>query len=378
MADPPPAAGAETKSHKPHVALIDGNTRYRMEIASAISHYYQVQEFADGRDAVVGMISRPPAVIIIDETAPPGGGGSVMVLLRSTPSFAAIPILAKAEDKSSTFAIIGGTAPNCTVLAKPFKRSQLLAAISAFVSRDIEAAWDKIEPVQQAALKQSVAAFNEIAGLLEDGKPIPFAKVKESCAPLAQAVSDGNFKEVLKGVRGHDNYTYVHSMRVATLLSLFGYNIGIRGDDLLTLSTGGLLHDVGKMDVPQDVLNKPGRLTDEEFTIMKSHVTHTSRHLKESLSIPRGVTTIAEQHHEKLNGKGYPFGLQGTQLNDLARMAAITDIFSALTDRRVYKPPVPPEKSLEIMEGMTSELDQKLLGRFRGMLLDAAEGTFEA
>ena len=373
-----PAAGADSSPIRPTVGLIDGNARYRAEIASALTQYYQVRAFPDGRDAVVGLITRPPAVLIIDENAPPGGGMAVLELIRKSSSLAGVPIIAKAEDAGNAFVAAAKEAANCTVLSKPFKRSQLLAAISGNVNKDIEAAWDKIEPVQQAALKQSVATFNQIAELLEDGKPIPFGKVKESCAPLVEAVSSGNYKEVLKGVRGHDNYTYVHSMRVATLLSLFGHRIGIRGDDLLTLSTGGLLHDVGKMDVPQDVLNKPGRLTDEEFVIMRSHVSHTSRHLKESPGIPRGVTTIAEQHHEKLDGKGYPFGLQGTELNDLARMAAITDIFSALTDRRVYKPPLPPEKSLEIMEGMTGELDQKLLAMFRGMLLDAAEGTFEA
>lgn len=361
----------------PLVGLIDGNARYRAEIAAALAQYYHVVDFPDGRDAVVGLIARPPAVIVIDENAPPGGGMAVLELIRKNASLAAIPIIAKAEDAGTAFAGLAKEARDCVVLSKPFKRSQLLAAISGNVNKEIEAAWDKIEPVQQAALKQSVATFNQIAELLEDGKPIPFEQVKDSCEPLARAVSEGNFKDVLKGVRGHDNYTYVHSMRVATLLSLFGHRIGIRGDDLLTLATGGLLHDVGKMDIPQDVLNKPGRLSDEEFVIMRSHVTHTSRHLRESPGIPRGVITIAEQHHEKLDGKGYPNGLQGTQLNDLARMAGIVDIFSALTDRRVYKPPVPPEKSLEIMEGMSNELDQKLLGRFRGMLLDAAEGTFE-
>jgi putative nucleotidyltransferase with HDIG domain len=362
----------------PFVGLIDGNARYRAEIASALAQYYNVAHFPDGRDAVVGLIARPPAVLIIDEKAPPGGGIAVLELIRKTPSLAAIPVIAKAEDAATAFAAAAKAAKNCSVISKPFKRSQLLALISSNVNKEIEAAWDKIEPVQQAALKQSIATFNQIAELLEDGKPIPIDKIKQSCEPLARAVSEGNFKDVLKGVRGHDNYTYVHSMRVATLLSLFGHRIGIRGDDLLTLATGGLLHDVGKMDVPQDVLNKPGRLTDEEFAIMRSHVTHTSRHLRESPGIPRGVITIAEQHHEKLNGKGYPKGLQGTQLNDLARMAGIVDIFSALTDRRVYKPPVPPEKSLDILESMTDEIDQTLLGRFRGMLLEAAAGTWES
>ena len=96
--------------------------------------------------------------------------------------------------------------------------------------------------------------------------------------------------------------------------------------------------------------------------------------LAESQGLPKGVVTIAEQHHEKLDGKGYPKGLKGKELNELARMASIVDIFGALTDRRVYKDPMPPEKALGIMTEMKDELDQSLLGLFRGMLLDAASG----
>ena len=173
-------------------------------------------------------------------------------------------------------------------------------------------------------------------------------------------------------MRNHDNYSYVHSLRVATFLGLFGNVLGIKGDDLTTLTTGGLLHDIGKMSIPPEVLNKPGKLTDDEFAVMKSHVTFTIEHLEGSSDIPRGVGIIASQHHEKLDGTGYPFGLKGGELNQLARMASIIDIFSAITDRRVYKDPVPPERALEIMSNMKDQLDQPLLSVFREMLLDAA------
>lgn len=88
----------------------------------------------------------------------------------------------------------------------------------------------------------------------------------------------------------------------------------------------------------------------------------------------QGIITIAEQHHEKLDGSGYPFGLAGNQLNRLARMASIIDVFSALTDRRVYKPPMPAEAALAVMvNDMSSHLDMKLLRLFRQMLLDATQ-----
>ena len=131
------------------------------------------------------------------------------------------------------------------------------------------------------------------------------------------------------------------------------------------------------MSIPHDILNKPGRFTDEEFAIMKGHVGNTVTFLEKNPEIPRGVLTVAAQHHEKIDGTGYPNGLQGKELNDLARMATIVDIFSALTDRRVYKDPMPPEKALGIMMDMKSEVDQRFLLLFRGMLLDAASDMGE-
>jgi HD-GYP domain-containing protein (c-di-GMP phosphodiesterase class II) len=126
------------------------------------------------------------------------------------------------------------------------------------------------------------------------------------------------------------------------------------------------------MKIPHEVLNKPGRLDETELQVMRSHVPKSVDYLELCDTLPKGVITIAEQHHEKLDGSGYPHGLKGGQLNELARMAAIVDVFSALTDRRVYKEPMEPEQALNIMkESMTSDIDQQLLTLFKSMLLDA-------
>lgn len=239
------------------------------------------------------------------------------------------------------------------------------------MNTSIEASWEDIEPTQKAALKGSLDSFNTIADLIQDGQPIPYDNVRDSCTPLVEAVQNKNYKSILSGVSKHDNYTYVHSLRVATLLSLFGDLLGIKGEDLMVLSTGGLLHDVGKMSIPNDVLNKPGKLTDEEFVIIKSHVNETIKVLDESPGLPKGVLIIARQHHEKLDGTGYPNGIKDGELNELARMASIIDIFSAITDRRVYKDPVPAEQAIKIMINMKDQLDQQLLTLFKAMLLEA-------
>ena len=154
-------------------------------------------------------------------------------------------------------------------------------------------------------------------------------------------------------------------MRVATLLTLFGYGIGMRGDDLLVLSTGGLLHDVGKMITPPTILDKPGKLTEEEWPVMRDHVVESRNLLDAGDDMTKGAKIIAEQHYEKIYGMGYPLGLKGAELNELARMSGIVDIFGALTDERSYKPAFPPAKAFAILESMQTGIDQNLLMLFK-------------
>ena len=313
-----------------------------------------------------------PSAIIIDEVLPPRGGASLVAKIRKNEKTKQIPIVFTAKGENTETIAEATSYNNIFLVRRPFKRSTFIIAISAGVNTSIEEEWEDVEPVQKAALKQTLSSFNSIADFIQDGKPIPYDDVRDSCAPLVEAVQNNNFKSVLSGVSHHDNYTYVHSLRVATFLTLFGNLLGIKGDDLMTLSTGGLLHDVGKMQIPHEVLNKPAKLTDEEFAVMKSHVGSTIDFLRETSELPKGVLFVAGQHHEKIDGTGYPDALSGKELNELARMASIIDIFSAITDRRVYKDPTPPEQALKIMANMAGQIDQNLLAVFREMLLDAA------
>lgn len=354
------------------VGVIDSNPKHRADIVRGLMSFYQMHEFGDAGEAIETLAATPPAAIILDEDVPPGGGLAALVVIRRHPTLAQVPVVAISARGLSPFFGEAERAGAGACLTKPFMRSLLLRTLSKQINKGVEGVWETIEPVQKAALQNTVATFNHISDLIDEGQPVPYEEVKQSCAPLVDAVGRNEFKEILKGVRGHDNYSYVHSLRVATLLSLFGHTIGIRGDDMLTLATGGLLHDVGKMSIPHEVLNKAGRLAGAEWEVMKSHVSKTVSFLHLNPDLPRRVVTIAEQHHEKLDGTGYPNGIKGKSLNELARMASIVDIFGALTDRRVYKPPMPPEKALEIMETMKNEIDQHLLVMFRDMLMDAA------
>jgi len=342
------------------------------ELQQALLSFYLVRTFSDARAATTVSIENPPTAMVLDEDFLSGKPGDVMRQMAGNEKTKDVPIVFTFKKGHLNLYIKDLGHPEITCLEKPYKRSELIAAISSQVNKKIEKSWETIEPIQRKALTNTLKSFNSIADLIDEGQPVPYDNVKDSCAPLVEAVSSGSYKDLLKGVRGHDNYSYVHSMRVATFLSLFGSNLGIKGEELMTLSTGGLLHDVGKMQIPHDVLNKPGRLSEEEFGVMKSHVTKTSQFLALTEHLPDGVIIIAEQHHEKLDGSGYPKGLKGGQLNELARMASIIDVFGALTDRRAYKEPMSPEKALDIMGDMQGHLDQHFLALFRTMLLDAA------
>lgn len=349
------------------VALVEGNDEHRAQLTGALSSYYHVVDYSDGAAAAHDIAEIPPSLLMVDEHAP--AAEELRRLVRDDQRFANMPLI------YTTRRQVAGQLRHDGIdafLEKPFRRSLLLRTISDLVNHSVEATWLHLPDLQCQALTRTVEVFNGISGLIERGEPLRYQVLGDACRPLVQAVADNDYRAVLDSVRDHDNYSYVHSLRVGTLLSLFGYTIGLRDDELLMLACGGLVHDIGKMTIPHDVLNKPGKLTPEEWTVMQGHVKGSIRFLQQG-NMPRGVVTIAAQHHEKLNGSGYPFGLPAGELNELARMAAIVDVFSALTDRRVYKPALAPEHALDIMTGsMGHELDQDLLAMFRDMLLEAA------
>jgi putative nucleotidyltransferase with HDIG domain len=167
-------------------------------------------------------------------------------------------------------------------------------------------------------------------------------------------------------IRLHDEYTFAHSVNVSILSSMLGWLCGMDHHELLLLSLGGLLHDLGKIDVPENILNKPAPLTNEEFTIMKKHTLYGAKRIS-SLHIPQTATiaAIASQHHEHIDGNGYPFHLKDSQIRMFARITAIADVYDALTSERVYKHAYKPHMAYQIMTQFSEgQFDLDLLHLF--------------
>ena len=357
---------------QPYVAIATSDRAQRLEITLGLTSFYKYAEFNEISQALAACRAHPPLLVLVSENLPLTGGYDFVRMLRLDPRLAAIPVVVVvAEDDAATRNNVARCGAQ-ELLAAPFDRASLISTVSSLINRGVEHGWQKLPSVQRQALTETLNLFNGISSLICEGKPIHFQAASSACKPLVELVATDDYKTMLHSIRDHDNYTYTHSVRVATYLALFGHHLGLPKNEQILLATGGLLHDIGKMSIPFEVLNKPGPLDEAELALMRSHVPATVAYLQGCPDLPKGIITIASQHHEKLDGTGYPLGLEGDRLNRLARMAAIIDVFTALTDRRSYKPPIEAEIALDIMvDRMDRHLDVKLLKLFRQMLLDA-------
>lgn len=188
--------------------------------------------------------------------------------------------------------------------------------------------------------------------------------------PVVGAITDSVLRNPgailsLCRIKEADTYTFQHSVSVCALLVTFTNAMGLEAAIVHEAGLGGLLHDTGKMKVPSEILNKPGRLTEAEFAIMKSHAALSRELLEGAPGISAEVIQIAAEHHEKMGGGGYPDGLSGVQISQLGRMAAIVDCYDAITSNRCYHKGMEPSEALKkLLEWSGDHLDGELVQRF--------------
>jgi HD-GYP domain-containing protein (c-di-GMP phosphodiesterase class II) len=212
-------------------------------------------------------------------------------------------------------------------------------------------------------------AAGVVEGLLQDvrmGRQLDPAKAR----PLVKAVRGSVLRNPgallsLSRIKDADTYTFQHSVSICALLVSFAQAQGLDAASVEEAGLGGLLHDVGKMKVPSEVLNKPGKLTEDEFEVMKSHAAQSEDLLEGVPGISRMVVQIAGEHHEKMGGGGYPRGLVGEAISPIGRMTAIVDVYDALTSNRVYhKGKEPSEVLKRLLEWSGPHLDGDLVQHF--------------
>lgn len=217
-------------------------------------------------------------------------------------------------------------------------------------------------PAYEAARTLMRRAMPEI----RQGADIDMAAIKKAVVPLvASAVRNADALACFAQLRRRFDYTALHSVRVCLLALAFGRHLGLPIADLITLGMGALLHDIGKTKIPEDILNKPGSLTEEEFELAKKHVQAGVQLLRRSDGIPAVALDVARYHHERYDGSGYPHRLHQTQIPYLGQIGAIVDCYDALTSDRAYASAISGHAALQkIYEWRDRLFDKQLVEQF--------------
>ncbi|WAM34569.1 HD-GYP domain-containing protein [Caldicellulosiruptor morganii] len=179
------------------------------------------------------------------------------------------------------------------------------------------------------------------------------------------------------GFRDVDNYTFFHSVDVSIFSAIIGKLLGFDRKKIEDLALAALLHDFGKMKVPPEILNKPAKLTDEEFEEMKKHTIYGYQIVKNMDGVTEQIAEVALLHHERLDGSGYPLKLKGDRIPLFARIVAIADVYDALTADRVYKKKVVPTKAADyLLKYAGIQFDKEIVQRFLKMVVTYPVGCF--
>jgi putative nucleotidyltransferase with HDIG domain len=183
---------------------------------------------------------------------------------------------------------------------------------------------------------------------------------------LAQAVAQNRTALLaLTALKNYDNYTFTHMVNVSILTMGQARGLGIDGPLLREFGLAALMHDIGKVRTPLEILNKPGKLTDEEFTIMKRHTVDGAEMLRETPDIPALAPVVAFEHHLRLDGSGYPHGIKRPTLNVGTMLCGIADVYDAMRSQRKYQQAFPSERILEVLKRNDgAQFDQHLVRRF--------------
>lgn len=241
-----------------------------------------------------------------------------------------------------------------------------------------EGPYEPIEEYSEEKLyKEAHATIRKVFALVRDNKEADFTIVKKTVNEIIQMViSNETVMLQITGVRDIDNYTFLHCVDVCIYSVILGKKLGYSREQLINLGMGAILHDIGKCKISPDILQKPDKLTDDEFSKMKHHTIYGCEIIKNAYGLSPKIAAVAFQHHEKWDGTGYPLGIRAELIDPFSRIVTVADIYDALTADRVYKKKVLPHIAAEYIKNNSSKLfDPYIVNLFLANIAVYSEGT---
>lgn len=211
----------------------------------------------------------------------------------------------------------------------------------------------------------ALVVMSKIFRRLPAGIPLTLDDVIEAETQILRALKRSSLRQWLIAINKHHNRSYRHTLHVTGYAVAFAQHLGMREEDQRRLTRAALLHDVGKAFIPVPILNKVGRLTDEEIGVLAQHTRLGYDALKEQRGFPGEVMDVVLHHHEMLDGTGYPDGLRGSQISDIVRIITLADTYASLLEPDAETDAMTPEQAFAIMELMGDKLDGALRQAFR-------------
>jgi putative two-component system response regulator len=319
-----------TEQRVPRALVVDDNPEVREVLCHALrAEGYEVDSASDGLEALQLVHLLMPDLVLLDIDMPGLNGDEVCRQIKQGPTTRLIPVVMITGNDRDNGKLAAWDYGADEFLTKPFRVIEVIARCRSLL---------------------------RIKRLVEE---------RDSAETVLFALA--------RTVEAKSAFTHGHSERVTNLSLRLARRCGIGPDGLELLRKGALLHDIGKIAIPDDILNKPGKLTAEEYDTIKKHPTQGA-HILEPLASLRDVLPMVRWHHERFDGAGYPDRLAGTDIPLLVRVLSVCDVFDSLSSDRPYRNALPLSRCLEIHRDMaaTGAFDPEVAEEFYGMMALAA------
>lgn len=338
----------------------------------ALSQEYAVA-VTRGADEAAGLAAeaRPRLAVVAMELE----GGSGLQLVRRLPRAGdgGRPLIVKAADPRLAVARTHGLVD--AVLPLPAAPGLMVSAVWRLLDAAKERALARLAAEPRRLVEETRTAFDAAVAAAAAGLPVPLARIADAARAIVDGARAGALLPALDALRGHHAHTYVHSLKVAANLARLGLATRMRAADVELLAQAGLAHDLGKSLVPAEILNKPGPLDESERRLLRRHPEAGAEALRAAGGAAETIVLATARHHERLDGGGYPRGLDGRALDEVSLLVAVADVHAALTEPRAYKPALDDAAALAVMRRqLGTHLEPALFAAYERAVRDTAVG----
>ncbi|MHB1340408.1 MAG: HD domain-containing phosphohydrolase [Coriobacteriia bacterium] len=328
-----------------HVLIVDDDTRNRYLLRLQLQAAgHRVSDFPDATAALQYAREEAPDIIVSDILMPGMDGFALCREWKTDPTLAPIPfVFHTANYAESDDAHLANTLGADLFLTKPIAHEDLVAALETLMAHvAAEGARTPVDiPAEETFREHNVRLLHKLEQQLEE---------VQTANERLRLMINGTVLAIAKLVEARDPYTAGHQERVAALADAIGQEMGLSLDERIGIHTAGLIHDIGKISVPSAILSRPTRLSAPEFAIIKMHP-DVAHDVLEGIDFPWPIADYVHQHHERMDGSGYPHGLAGDEILLGSRILAIADVVEAMTNHRPYKPAVGIDAALDEIRG---------------------------